>query len=375
LEILTDTQEFERMKVMVQVTPELGVGYGSIDTASITDQEAESRAEILRDYLTKVNPQAGCGCIDGRCLLHTMAGKEALPGPKLGGGHAITSLFALELDDYFRDNGTALEHFTRTAWLLERAANNGKGSPIRFHTDSDTFTVIQATLKDYEDELSNIQTLSEFIAAVEAADLSGKKTACGMNDSLESAFTNMSSLPKEIQIDGLRRLETSEEVDRRLGFIRSITEALADNFDEQTFKSHIARATKLTKAGHFKNWHSLQALLAAEKVLRDLNSDDSILDRIDVLQSTNQGVHGHIEWAVVGNKLPGLTLDSTHYTRDTGLQVFTVDIWKAYDTAPIFAVPGDQRQHTQNVAQGMIAAQPAGYVSLGAGKQRGIILT
>jgi len=384
MESIIGTKDFgfemaERMtEVNVEVTSELGYGYGKIDAPIIEDSEARERAEQLKKYLVPVDDFAPRGCIDGRKVLQTMAGHESVIGPKLAGGNTTSALVAMELSDFFQDDKSALEHFARSAWLLER-----KNKPIRFHTDSTNYQNIEDALAMFTAELDEPMSLEDFTQLVDKTDfekLLGRrelKTGCGALDGLPRSIANLSRVPLEFVDDdtGDKTYETDDEVVERLSFIEAGSRMMEDDFNAETFQSQVDRATKLVESGHFDGWSSIKVALILEKVLRSLDSTDSVLDRYEVLENDHHGFHGHTEWGVAANKIPGMTIDSTRYARETGLQVFAPDIWLAdIDSAALASGPNQTTQQ-KVLAQGMKANQVATYVMLGNGSQRAILLS
>lgn len=382
------SRELDVAQVNVIVTPKLECGRGAIGTDVSPDQATE-RGNTLPGYLEDATPGAGCGCIDGRCVLHTMAGQEAKLGPKLAGGNGLTTLFALALENYFDDDGSALMHFGRAINILEH-----QGNPIRMHTDEHTYGNIEAALAAFASELDSMQSLKDFIGKVEAADFAELlgddklKTACGMADGFEGAFANMSRRPQDIKDEatGEVRKETAEEVQQRLDFIKVTTFVFNEADDaeaEATFERHVDRATVLDESGFFKDFSSIKLSLIMARVLRDQGSTDSVLDRIDVLQNNGEGVHGHTEWGVAGvsKKLRGKVLNTSRYTRERrdehgrSLEVFGIELWATEDNADAFATGPKAAAQKLALVQGQVSAQVAGYVSLGDGSQHGVLLT
>lgn len=352
------------MTITITVTPELNVGYGKIAAANryANDSQTQQAAAEVRGFVKQVSDKAACGCIDGRCVMGTLAG-QALLGPKLAGGIAETSLGSLELNDYFGDGKSILNHLGRTVELLEDG-----GLPVRFHIDANHRDYVMNQIKAYRQKLAPISSLDDFIAELETADIDYNGTGCGMGDQFVAATANLA--------ERRRPHESDQQMQDRLAFIRTYTAAIkGDQFDQASFDRQMGRANHLVDSGHLEGWNSLKALIIADRALQDRGLKDGALPRIDVLENSDQGVSGHIEDFVVVNKVPGTTVDQTAYARATARQIFTVDDWMSQRIGHKMAPTGGTIAQAQAIAQAVTAMNLAGYVQLADGSQRAIIFS
>lgn len=370
--MLVDSKEIDAMQINVAVTEELGFGYGRIDAPSMDYTEAQERANGVKPYVKKVDEKAPTGCIDGRPVLHDLSGNpESVLGAKLPGGEPITLLTAAELDDYFLDEAPIDQHFARIVWLQEKAE-----SPVRFHIDSDHEDVTFSALQEYRKTVNYIDDEVEALAVIaEIAQKYAKDgTGCGANDQLHGAFSNLASTPRKRTVGDLSVIESEEDVHARLEANKAIQSAvLGGAFSEATFTKHVQRATELIERDDVKNWNSMQALMIADYVLKRIDPAFDIFDRIQVLEATHAGVHGHEEDLIGLNTIEDTTVDSTAYTEATGEQLFVVDAWKPMKTIKRGLAQGPAQQLSMN--QGAVGSVANTTIQLTNGSHRVAVLS
>jgi hypothetical protein len=372
------TKEFDPMQVQYAVTPPLEVGYGKIAAANqMNNDQAHEFAKETRNYIEETSLAAGCGCIDGRCVLHTLDGHESKLGPKTAGGIEITTLLSMEMSNAFNDGKSVYSHAVRVIDVLEDG-----NMPIRFHIDADHEEGVFGAISKYRDEFAEVQNIDDFVMAIEELELTDAEkalgTGCGMSDQLQGAASNMARLPRKYtDLAGNEQTESSEEVEQRLSFIKGTSAAIdGSGFSEEVFEHHVDKATELLESGFFKGWSSLKMLVLADRILAERGLGDGVMSRLEVLETSKQGVHGHVEDLISVTKAPGYTINQTKLYRETGKQVFTYDQWIARPVAN--ATVGsltNSEALEQSVAQGFTEVNVAGAYQLTNGTQRAAIFS
>lgn len=201
------------MKIQYTVTPELGKGYGGIDSPNrMTDKEANVFAELVRNqFIVTVEVGTPAGCIDGRGVLHNLDGSESKVGMKTAGGSAVSALVARELTTPYDSEANVYVNFATGIRQLEVAKK-----PTRFHIDQDHEEFVMSMLKQSEEKFAGITDLKEFVDAVTAWEFDDDGTGCGMDDQLTGAVSNMARVPRTYKDEnGVVQTETPEQVETR----------------------------------------------------------------------------------------------------------------------------------------------------------------
>lgn len=363
------TKEFEPMQVQFTITPELRSGYGGIYAVNrMNDDEAQERAAGTRSHMVEVHKGVGCGCIDGRCVLHTLDKEESLVGPKTAGGIAITTLGAMELAGAF-ESGSVYSHFAHVIDILEDDGD----TPVRFHIDADHEDEVERTIVAARKKLDGTTSMDDIINKLLQLDVPSG-TGCGMDDQLAPAFSNMARVERTYKDEnGVEQIETQAKVEARLEYMRSIAGAIKDSvFSEEIFEQHVAQATKLVESNHFSQWDSMRALILADVVLQNRGVKNGVFSRLEVLETSEAGVHGHVEDLICVNKRRDTTLDQNAYFHETGFMVFWFDEWLSEDVAET-ATSNEAIQ--RSVSQGVTSINVAGAFQLTDGTQRAVIYT
>lgn len=293
----------------------LVVGTGNINSDA-TEAEVQEIAETLTDrYLVPVR-EGACGvCGDGRGCSHTLAETAPEPGPSVFGGPLITGFAAAELvGDYFDDQSTDTS-IGRVKEVGDKLTDGG--IVIGGHVSAGAATKTNRTWINPETGLP--------------------ETGCGANDS----FTAI--------ID-----QTTDNAD----FVNAVTEQLLGGDFKPEFTSYAPK-------------EDLQAQLS------DYNSHDVLQDiatrgaerNVEVLEGA------HAELVVVFNYARGYTIDRDAFVRDTGKQVFVVDMWYIDDIAHAMAYGRpDAPEMYERLRHAMVAFQAATYPQLCNGTHRPVII-
>lgn len=361
--------EFEDSQLTAVITEELGAGYGKIAANNIlnNEQAQESAQESIR-YIQTVEVNDGCGCVDGRCVIHTIDGKESKVGPKTIGGIAISTLFASELAGIFDDRGDVYSHLVD---IINRLEDSLPGS-VRFHIDADNESTVKQTIDNFRVDAKESDQLGSVVSRLYELD-APNQSGCGMDDQMLPAFSNMSSIPRKFDRGGQIISETDQQVKERLLFIKNTTRAIeGDEFSEINFDAHVKIATELSYNMHFEEWNSLKVLLLADWTLRQRGEADGIYPRLEVLKTTDEGVHGHIEDLVGVNKRPNTSLNQTSYVQQAKKMMFWYDQWLANTIADSVT---DNTTKQKSLSQAVTEANVAGTFQLIDGSQRAVIYT
>lgn len=230
-------------------------------------------------------------------------------------------------------------------------------------------------LKRSEEEFADLTDINDFINAVMAMEFDDEGTGCGMDDQLVGATSNMARVSRTYKNDGVEQTETPEQVEARLEFVQSVSAAIeGDAFDTDIFEQQVENATAKVEAGYLDDWAGIKALMVAHRVLRDRGVEGGALSRIEVLQTSDEGVHGHVEEAIVVVKPKDVTVDQTALANETGRQVFTYNHAVSYDIARATTADLNDIEAAQKpMQQGVTTANVAGAFQLTNGTQRAII--
>ena len=311
-EVFLMRQETEHLDVIMGEP--IGVGNGKITASECPQDRLEYLKKKVPEHRVDVSSDAPLCCIDGRCGLHTLAGRGTEPRPSLAGG-PVTAYAAAELVGLLGDQeGTPAERFVRVVELLEAA-----GIRVGNHIDQGA----EETLDDN-------------------GELTGQKTGCGANDHL---VENVGHIYTEREaVLSFAALLMGGEYDERY----------ADFADGSSLQTHLS------------DWNPV----AATNILAKRDADS-----IEVLESDkNSPTGGHAELFVVFNYDEDTTIDRDAYFKDTGEQIFVVDMWMIDKIANALAVGPEAEDMRNRLRHGMVAYQLGTYLTLCDGSQRPVIV-
>lgn len=118
----------------------------------------------------------------------------------------------------------------------------------------------------------------------------------------------------------------------------------------------------------------MKALIVAHRALTEQGVEGGVLSRTEVLATSDEGVHGHVEEAIVVIKPADMTVDQTALFNETGRQVFTYNHSLSRDIAQATTADLNDIEAAQKpVQQAVTAANAAGAFQLTTGTQRAII--
>ncbi len=109
-----------------------------------------------------------------------------------------------------------------------------------------------------------------------------------------------------------------------------------------------------------------------EMLIRELTNEDP--HNLEILMSEHTPTHGHAEVAVVFNNVPNTTVDRDALIRDTGKQVFDVDVWRLRQLANALAEGPNAVEDAHRLLHAMVAYTAATYLTLCDGSQRPIYI-
>lgn len=296
--------------VNIAVVGKIGVGYGKINGGDLEAAHSGELADAAKEHIVDVDPSAPGCCIDGRTCVHTMSGSETSPRAAVAGGPLVTGYAGAELVGWFGDDdGNAQTRLARVDTVLRTNGVKPGG-----HVDQ-----------------AAVQT--EFADAQSGA----PKTGCGAND---------------------RFVEIMQLIQDQPELIRNITSTLlGPDYDESvmTFLPQEAVAPIVSEW----NPRDIVDTLGAE-------TEDSV----EILESDpTSPTHGHHEALLVANYRPDTTVDRDSFTKETGEQLFKLDMWYLDKIAKVLA--GGPHADKQYVAlkHAMTAYQAATYLTLCDGSQ------
>jgi hypothetical protein len=342
------------------MTEPFGYGFGPIVPEQVlTSEQAHNHAEQLLGLLTKVESNAPGGCIDGRGALRMLNYEEVNAGLNAAGGNAISAFYGLEVSGFFGEDSSIFHDFIDVVVALEEA-----GHPIGFHTrDQKSRSLLSYILA--QRDMFDKKSISDVVMAMEYMTSEQPGTACAGSDEMEQANGKLSR-NSQIYLDG--HLETTGEVEARIEHTFAMTEAQSyEPVPRDAFEALVDRATLMNNKGRLKNWHSVKALLLADKILLARGVSDGVLSRLQVLQDDGKGLHGHNESNVVFIKAHGVTLASMDIYKATGLKDFIVNGDEVgQQTSDTFGYPAAKI--------GVLLFQVGTLAQVTNGQQRGIIL-
>lgn len=301
------------MDKIIAITPTIKdmfgeIGVGAIAAPDASEQETREYAEVIANkYLVPTDKSKPSCCIDGRACVHTLSGKESVPGPKISGGALITTYASAELSGWFETNDPReVEARVKQVARTLHAAGIAQGG----HCDT--------------------------IAA--AANFTKGKTGCGANDRLLDIVANIGTAPE---------------------FILGGSQAL---MSQDTYKPERAEVVvRQSVSNPVKEWST--------KTMIDILATVSA-DNIEVLEHADTATGGHEEALVVWNNIPNTTVDRDRLLKDGYSMVFVVDAWYIDDLATAAARGPEAVEQRELLKHAMVAYQLGTYMTLGDGSHR-----
>ncbi len=260
--------------ISVNLSGPIGVGEGSIHT-DITAEQAEKLAALLPKYLVEVADDAPGCCIDGRGCEACLDGEATEARYSVAGGPLVLAYAMAELTGWF---GQHAPDSTEQKLGMLKDILGATGITVGAHVDQ------IAVASNYIKEKTGLPT-----------------TGCGADDKApDAALTSLGIASSAVGGD-----ETAVALHEAF---------LGEDF--QTVQLSEYASADSVSAG-FKNWDPRVAL----RVVKDEDPH-----AVEVLEADESPTYGHAEALVVAVKIPGKTVDQKALLRDTGQQVFVVDV-------------------------------------------------
>lgn len=300
----------------------LSKGDGHISAAGFDYRQSVELGNTINDrYLVDVDPDAPACCIDGRCALHTMAGEGTAlgVGPHISGGPLFTAFGAAELvPGYYGDKSAA--------------ASLGRLEEVKA-------TLLAANIK-LGAHVSEGAVRNGFKNPVTGA----SQTGCGLNDGFKDVMDKPAAEKQFVDDTTALLMGTSFNADAMRFNAKGDIENRVSDYDPYKALN--------TFLGEERNYGGVEVL---------------------------GGEHG--EKLVVFNYHEGKTVDRDALVRDTGKQVFIVDMWYLDKLATAMAAGRPDAVDTPagpgmitRLTHAMVAFQVATYLALCDGSHRPVIL-
>ncbi len=280
---------------------------GKISAGETTREDAETLGGAAKERMVAVDPTAPSCCIDGRLCVHTLDGEKTGPRASVAGGALVTAYAAAELVGWFgaEDQDVPAKRLSRVASLLR-----ANGVVLGNHCDENAAPL----LNDPE--------------------ASPTATGCGADDRLP---------------------EIMAKVYDRTRAMNAIVEPLMDG----DYQAELQFQPRETVKERSAQWNPID-------VVTTINNKQAI----EVLKSPHsEPNHGHAEVGVLFNYVEGTTLDRDAFVRETGKQLFVVDMWYIDKLADALASGPDMVAQRALLKQAMVAYQVATYLTLCDGSQ------
>lgn len=307
------------MNITSVVAEPIGIGYGNIDGGKLSSESAQKLAENVTEHMVNVDPLAPSTCIDGRPCVELMNGSATGPRASVAGGGLLTAFAAAELAGWLENDDS------KTSARLRNVSEYLQALGFAFGAHCDQRAVENDFIARDADGNATVNDSGDTLAA----------TGCGADDKL-------------VQILEQPYAHSAE--------VFNLTAAiLGEDFD----------------AGFTK-------FVSGEVVARRM-ADWNPKDLIDSVGGESSGnieiLSGqHAELAVVFNLVENTTLDRDAFVRDTGKQVFVVDMWYLDKLAKAMARGPEMVNQQKLLKHAMVAYQVGTYLTLCNGSQRPIFL-
>lgn len=308
--------------VNVKLGEPIGVGEGAIHT-DMSAEEAQALAELLPKYLVEVDESASGSCIDGRGCTECLDGHATEARYSVAGGPLIQAYAMAELTGWFGDNAPAeLEpRLTTLKDVLEL-----QGIKLGAHIDE-------------------VALAAKFINETTGA----AKTGCGADDKAPEAAAFSAAIAALAAAGD----ETAT--------------ALFQAFMDESFGARkvgeIESQEKVTEA--FRDWNPRTAL--------DVVADNEP-HGVEILEADLTPAHGHAEALAVIVKVPGRTINQKALLRDTGKQIFVIDVPYIDKIAKAMATGPRATEQYETLRHAGVAYNLGTYVALCDGSQRPAII-
>jgi hypothetical protein len=314
----------EAMVVDVKVTvgEPIGVGEGAIHT-DLAAEEARQLAELLPTYLVAVTEDAPGSCIDGRDCVECLDGQSTEARYSVAGGPLITAYAMAVMTGWFGEKPPA-ELAARLTMLQD--VLNVAGIRPGAHVD-------QAALA------------AQFINH----ETGTAKTGCGADDKAARA-TELSAAISRASADG-------------------------DETGNALFRAFMDEAYDARKLGELENQAKVAAVFLGWDPRASLDvTAGSDTHAVEVLAADNTPMHGHAEALAVIVKVEGYTVDQKALLRDTGKQVFVIDVPYIRRIAKALATGPQATEQYEALYHAAIAYQLGTYAALCDGSQYPAVL-
>ena len=302
------TPEADYMKMpKVEIGEPLGHGHGQISNGNFTASQTQELAEIIAErYLVAVDPKAPGCCIDGRCAAHTMADTAPEPRPSVSGGPLFSAFGAAEMVDGFYGS---------------------KSSPDLFERMKEVKAILEAGGIVLGGHVTDAAVANGFVNPMTGS----PQTGCGLNDEFEVVM-NMPADEKD--------------------FVDAVTEALLRDAYNSDFAVYRSKADIENRIKDYDPKKALDTLIGEK-------GETPNFEGVEVLA----GNHG--ERFPIFNYIKDTTVDRDRLVKETGEQVFVIDMWyidKIAD-AMAFGRP-DAVEMREKLRHAMVAFQVATYSTL-----------
>ncbi len=305
--------EVELRMITIQVMPEFGYGDGKLHAEKMTNEGLQDFANDMKDnYLVPVSKDAPCVCIDGRPCACTVAGTEPVVGPKVAGGAEQTAFAAAELTPFYYGDTIADDARDRAVEVGTLLA--AKGIVIGGHTTTG------ARENGYKDPSTGAE-----------------QTGCGAAEKHVLATERIADVDETI-------FEMTNQI---LGL-------------QKRPDSHVVAASEMKK----RNTSYGPKMMLDIEIAQDDGKSTEVLE----------GPHG--ECAIVLNWVDGTTIDRDAMQRETGKEVFVIDVWYLEKLADAMSEGRpDATEMRTKLLYNMTAFQLGVYAELGDGSHPVIVYT
>jgi hypothetical protein len=303
--------------VEVLVGEQIGVGEGAIHTDA-TVEEARALAELLPKYLVPVTKDAPGSCFDGRDCVYCLDGQNTEPRPSVAGGPLITA-YAMAVE---------------TGWFGESPPQQLEQ---RLHLLADVLEAGEIRLGAHVDQVA---VASQFINA----ETGGAKTGCGADDKAQRAAELAAAIASQATA-GDKTANTLFQ-----GF-------MDESYDAEKLSGSIGPEEAVEA---FRDWNPRAPL----DIVTNADAHD-----VEVLQADETPTHGHGEMMAVAVKVPGMTIDQKALFRDTGKQIFPIDVPYIDRIAKAMSTGPRAEEQYEILRHSGVAFQAGVYVALCDGSQ------
>lgn len=320
---MLETEDAERMLIEIEMgmrvdeiladvsngqEDETASATGTINGGELDPSRAQELVSEIEKHMESVDPKSPSCCIDGRSCVHTLEGGPTDSRASVAGGALITAYAAAELVGWFGndDSDVAVRLGRINRMLRANGINPG----------------------NHCDELA---VQNQFVNP----DTKKPVTGCGADDRLPEIMAK--PYENEQAVNKLVKPLMGEEYNENLKLVP---------------KEEIENKTK--------QWDPTDVVDAIGNG-----------EAIEVLESKpGEPNHGHREMGVLFNYKDNTSLNRDAFVRNTGEQIFVVDMWYIDKLATALAGGPNAVEQRQQLKQAMVAYQVATYLALCDGSQR-----